>query len=137
MPPSEGKEPGVSKMAESLVANGLLSQLGIESAQSIQPPPYHPVRDPLTGVRNIQSLRQYTFRLAEVVQDKIAMDQFLLVLGGDCSILLGALLGERRTGSIGLILLTGMMIFRPHKPRPPAVPRAWIWPWPRGMGRAS
>ena len=70
-------------------------------------PPYDPAIDPLTGIRNAQAIAGYSQRLAEAVQPVVSSGSFPLVLGGDCSILLGPLLALRRQGRYGLCFIDG------------------------------
>jgi arginase len=60
-----------------------------------------------TRIRNGHSIREYSLKLADRVHQVLASGDFPLVIGGDCSILLGCLLGARRHGSLGLIHLDG------------------------------
>ena len=107
MPPSPGREPGAGLAPQALLAHGLLDGLSVHDVLSVQPPPYHPARDPETGIRNAPALRAYTEKLAAAVERASRDDAFTLVLGGDCSILLGSLLGLRRTGPVGLAFVDG------------------------------
>src|ERR671920_289509 len=45
--------------------------------------------------------------LANVVSNVIAKKKFPIVLGGDCSVLIGPLLGLRRVGRYGLFFIDG------------------------------
>jgi arginase len=47
----------------------------------------------------------YSHALARAVSREVRRDRFVLVLGGDCSILLGCLLGARSGGPLGLAYL--------------------------------
>ena len=64
--------------------------------------------------------------LAARVTATLATGAFPIVLGGDCSVVLGCLLGARRAGSrpIGLAYLMPMPILAPWRNRAPARPRA-------------
>lgn len=68
----------------------------------VLPPPYRDyVRTP-GRARNEQEVVIYSRALAERVADATAHGRFALVLGGDCSIVLGCLLGARRTAGHAL-----------------------------------
>jgi arginase len=71
------------------------------------PPPYSPEREPQTGIRNSEAIREYAFQLAERIQGVLAEGYFPVVLGGDCSILLGSALALRRRGRYGLFFVDG------------------------------
>jgi arginase len=107
MPPEDGLEPGVGKAPEVLISNGLLEIPGLSYSSTVAAPDYSPEIDPTTGVRNVESLRDYSFHLADEVESAIEDSSFVLVLGGDCAVLLGSLLGARRKGELGLVFIGG------------------------------
>jgi len=61
---------------------------------------------------NGHRVQAFNYALADLVEGISARDQFPLVIGGDCSILLGALAGVRRAGPVSLIHLDGHSDFR-------------------------
>jgi arginase len=71
------------------------------------PPAYDPRRDPVTGLRNPAALRDYAYRLADATGAVLDGGDIPIVLGGDCSILLGNLLALRRRGRYGLLFIDG------------------------------
>ncbi|MDT8305625.1 MAG: arginase family protein [Anaerolineae bacterium] len=112
MPPGAGQQPGVRRMAAALRRHGLVERLGAVDAGTVIPPPYDPARDPLTGIRNSAAIRFYTLQLADAIGGLLEEGQFPLVLGGDCSILLGAMLALRRRGNYGLVYFDGHRDFQ-------------------------
>ena len=75
-----------------------MKKLNAEYAGCFQPSiPYDPYRDPKTQVRNADAIRAFSSGLADVVSVEISRS-FPIILGGDCSIVIGALLGLRRVG---------------------------------------
>jgi arginase len=56
---------------------------------------------------NVEPLVEYSSRLADAVGEIVDAERFALVLGGDCSILLGTMLGLRRRGRFGLLYIDG------------------------------
>lgn len=111
--PQEGEpEPGVWTAPETLQSLGLADRLGAGPLRSVRAPPYRPEVDPATGVRNAQALRQYSKTLAEAVDEELNSGGFLLMLGGDCSVLLGPALALRRRGRYGLIFFDGHTDFK-------------------------
>ena len=56
---------------------------------------------------NPRGIADYSVALADVVERVIDMGEFPVVLGGDCSIMLGCLLALRRRGRYGLLFLDG------------------------------
>jgi arginase len=98
---------GVERLPEALEAAGLRSELGAEFAGRVEPPPYDPRRDPGTGILNPGSLADYSRRLADAVTRELRRGAFPLVLGGDCSNLIGCALALRGMGRHGLLFLDG------------------------------
>jgi arginase len=102
---------GVETLPDALLGAGLAERLGgrgaARQAGRVEPPAYDPRRDPETLLLNPQSLVRYSIALADAVGSALDRNEFPLVLGGDCSILLGNLLALRRRGRYGLLFLDG------------------------------
>jgi arginase len=98
---------GVDRLPEALIGAGLTRALSARHGGVIEPPSYDPRRDPATGIRNAEALRQYTFQLADATGSVLDAGHTPVVLGGDCSILLGNLLALSRRGRYGLLFLDG------------------------------
>jgi arginase len=106
-PPSPGAEPGVRHLATTLRELDLIGRLGATDAGRIEVPAYSPDPDPTTGFRNGPAIRTVTIALAAEIGALLDRGSFPLVLGGDCSILLGAMLALRRRGRYGLAFIDG------------------------------
>lgn len=106
-PPAPEVEPGVKYMACVLREHGVAERLGADYAGVVVPPAYAEAIDPATGMRNARQLRQYSVELADRIEALLAEEQFPIVLGGDCSILLGSALALRRRGRYGLLFIDG------------------------------
>ena len=98
---------GVEGMAGALLEAGLAERLGGRRAGLVEPPAYDGRRDPESGLLNPESLRDYSIALADAVEPLLASGAFPVVLGGDCSILLGCTLATRRRGRAGLLFVDG------------------------------
>ncbi|MFI5555817.1 arginase family protein [Streptomyces sp. NPDC051738] len=98
---------GVQDLPTALLDAGLAADLGAVRAGRVEPPAYDPTRDPDTGVLNPHGIAGYSVRLADAVGGVLDEGRFPVVLGGDCSILLGNLLALRRRGRHGLLFLDG------------------------------
>ncbi|MEU4268628.1 arginase family protein [Streptomyces sp. NPDC026092] len=80
---------------------------GLPRAGRVEAPPYDPVPDVATGVLNPGGIARYSGLLADAVGEVLDSGRLPVVLGGDCSILLGNLLALRRRGRYGLLFLDG------------------------------
>jgi arginase len=98
---------GVEHLPQALLAAGLGDAIGARHAGRVDPPPYDPVRDERTGLLNPDGLAQFATALAAATTTLLDGDEVPVVLGGDCSILLGPLLALRRRGRFGLAFLDG------------------------------
>ena len=101
------KPTGVQHLPDSLKSANLLGQLCAEYVGRIEAPPYDPMRDKVTYLLNPQGIHDYSLLLAEAVTSVLEENKFPLVLGGDCSILIGNLLALRRLGKYGLFFIDG------------------------------
>ncbi|MGH7589415.1 MAG: arginase family protein [Gemmatimonadota bacterium] len=86
---------------------GLLERLAAEDQGDVRPPPYRDFDLSPGRARNEPEVAEYSRALAESVAAQVEAHRFPLVLGGDCSILLGSLLGLRDRGPIGLAYVDG------------------------------
>jgi arginase len=98
---------GVQRLAETLLENGLGKRLGVKQQLRVGPPLFTGARDPETTVLHAGELVTYAARLAHTVGEVIDRGAFPLILGGDCSILLGPALALRRRGRFGLLHIDG------------------------------
>ncbi|WP_395294991.1 arginase family protein [Kitasatospora hibisci] len=111
-PPTPGREPGTWQTPQALLSAGLEARLRPARVTQLDRPPYEFDAQPATLIRNGVTIREHTLRLGEAVRAALAASRFAVVLGGDCSILLGCLLGARRDGCCGLVHLDGHSDFR-------------------------
>jgi arginase len=99
---------GVDGLPDALRAAGLLEGLpDARYAGRLPAPAYNPLRATSTAVLNLDGIRAFSFRLAERIAFTLDLGRFPVVLGGDCSILLGASLALRRRGRFGLFFIDG------------------------------
>lgn len=117
-PPTPTSVPGCAKAPGALRDHGLLARLRARDAGHLTPPRYDPgVWRPGDGVCHARSIEGYSKALAERIGAIIDDGEFPLVLGGDCSILIGSALamhrlGEAVGGRIGLVFVDGHSDFR-------------------------
>lgn len=99
---------GVEILPKALRAAGLLERLDAEYCGIVAPSlPYNYNRDEETKLLNAEAIKEYSLKLAEAVKRQLYKNKFPIVIGGDCSILIGNLLALRRLGRYGLFFIDG------------------------------
>jgi arginase len=113
-PPAPGTVPGCYKAPGALRDTGLVPRLGARDAGHVIAPRYDlDGWQPGDGVFNAAGIASYSSKLADRLGPLIDAREFALVLGGDCSIVLGAGLAlRRRQGRYGLVYMDGHSDFR-------------------------
>lgn len=98
---------GVEDLAGRLLELGVAEQIGARRAGRLAVPEGDPSPDPGTLTLNAQTMADWSPRLADAVGAVIDFGEFPVVLGGDCTILLGSMLALRRRGRYGLLFIDG------------------------------
>ena len=98
---------GVEGLPNALLAAGLAGRLSARHAGRLAIPAFEQRIDPDTRMLNPDALRDYASELADAVGAVLDRSEFPIVLGGDCSILLGNLLALKRRGRYGLLFIDG------------------------------
>ena len=99
---------GVELLPKTLRAAGLLERLNAEYGGIVAPSSsYNHSRDEETKLLNAEEIKEYSLKLAEAVKRQLHKNKFPIVIGGDCSILIGNLLALRRLGRYGLFFIDG------------------------------
>lgn len=98
---------GVEELPERLLGLGLAEGIRARRAGRLPVPPKDPVRDPETLTLNAHALAQWSPLLADAVETVLDSGEFPIVLGGDCTIVLGSMLALRRRGRFGLLFIDG------------------------------
>ncbi|HTF21071.1 MAG TPA: arginase family protein [Chryseolinea sp.] len=102
------KPSGVEQLSERLLGNGLR-----EGLNATRPPIdvitlnelYTTVRDAGTNCINAIPVHAFSLKLGKIVLDVVEKKCFPLVLGGDCSILIGVMSALKRKSSHGLVFM--------------------------------
>lgn len=98
---------GVDQLPRSLLNAGFAERIGARRAVRMEVPEKTSQRDPQTLTLNAAELVQWSPNLADAVQALRASGEFPIVLGGDCTIVLGSMLVLRRQGRYGLLFVDG------------------------------
>ena len=85
----------VDRAPAALRTAAVVERLSARDLGDVTPPPYRDFERPPGRPRNELEVADYSRSLAEVVASGLAERRFVVVLGGDCSIVLGCLLGGR------------------------------------------
>ena len=102
-PYDDGTVRHVNRAPSVLRDRGLITRLRAVDLGDVAPPPYREFEPPPGRARNEPELLAYSRSLSDRVSRALTNGHFALVLGGDCSIVLGCLLAaRRRVGTVGL-----------------------------------
>lgn len=101
------KPTGVDKLPDQLLNAGLAERLQARRAGRVETPAYRFERDPETQTLNAQAIAEWSPKLADAMESVLDAGEFPVILGGDCSILLGSTLALKRRGRYGLLFIDG------------------------------
>jgi arginase len=107
-----GHEPGTWRAPQVLTEAGLAARLAPARSVDLARPHYSIDPQPGTVLRNGPAIRRFNEQVADAVDAALRDRLFPLVVGGDCSILIGALAGARRHSDLALVHLDGHSDFR-------------------------
>ena len=113
--PENGQQPGTWRAPQVLMDAGLRDALDAVAAYRLERPLYQVDAQRGTRIRNGNTIRAFSLALAAKVKDILAVHGFPVVIGGDCSVLLGSLLGLRQAGGRGLVHVDGHSDFAQEK----------------------
>lgn len=98
---------GVEFLPDALKAAGLNEKLHADYAGRVSPLPYNSELDKVTLLLNPEAIKTFSIQIADMVSSVICSRRYPIVLGGDCSLLIGNLLALRRLGRYGLFFIDG------------------------------
>jgi arginase len=113
--PESGRQPGTWQAPRVLMEAGLREALLAHEVLRLPRPIYEFEAQPRTRIRNGRTIRAFSFALADKVKDILGAGRFPVVIGGDCSVLLGSLYGLRLAGGRGLVHVDGHSDFIQEK----------------------
>lgn len=100
-------EPGVKRLPSWLRKHQFHDRINPEQIFSLSPPEYSMDMDEESGVRNAEKIIKYAKEQAGLLSKHITPDSFQIILGGDCSILIGNAIALKQKGEYGLFFLDG------------------------------
>src|SRR3990170_8687031 len=98
---------GVEGLPDRLLELGLAHRIHARRAGRLAVPPKDPRPDPATLTLNANAIAAWSPKLANAVEEVLDAGEFPVVLGGDCTIMLGPMLALRRRGRYGLLFIDG------------------------------
>jgi len=104
---SPGVEPGVKFFPSAMDREGFAQMANIKEKISVVPPSYSKQIDKESKVRNADKIIDYSKQLSKVIDERIQNKELPVIMGGDCSILIGAALSLKRNGNYGLFFMDG------------------------------
>jgi arginase len=104
-PYDSGEARHLDQAPDTLRQLGLIKRLRADDFGDVHPPAYRDYVRPAGRARNEAEVLKYSRMLADRVEAAGDDDHFVVVLGGDCSIVLGSLLGavRRVESDVGLV----------------------------------
>lgn len=106
--PESGVTPGVNRLPTWFRQHGLHQRLSESTpVVTVAAPPHTNELDLETGVRQADDVAEYSQKLAQEVKEAVDQQKFALVLGGDCSVLIGCCLGLPGNQAYGLFFVDG------------------------------
>lgn len=100
-------EPGVKKLPGWLQQFGFHERVKPDKIFRLEPPAYTVLVDKASQVRNADTIVAYAKEQAAILYNNFNDDSFQLILGGDCSILIGSAIALRQKGKYGIFYLDG------------------------------
>src|SRR5688572_906235 len=98
---------GVAGLPDRLLELGLAERILARRAGRLAVPPKDQMPDPETRTLNAKAIAAWSPKLADAVNEVLDAGEFPVVLGGDCTIVLGSMLALRRRGRYGLFFIDG------------------------------
>ncbi|WP_188410788.1 arginase family protein [Agaricicola taiwanensis] len=125
---------GVEDLPARLLALGLAERLDARHAGRMAVPAKDPAPDPDTGVLNARTIAAWSPELAAAIEAVLDAGGWPVVLGGDCTILMGSMLAFRRRGRHGLLFIDGNADFFQPEAEPNGEGASMDLAWVTGHG---
>lgn len=98
---------GVQLLGQTLLTHGLHVRLGAKRIIDVLPATYIREKDQTTGYLNGPAIQEQSLRLRDQVAEVWLDEQIPVLLGGDCSIVIGATLALRKHAGSALLYIDG------------------------------
>ncbi|ATL75915.1 arginase [Chryseobacterium piperi] len=111
-------EPGVKKLPEWLRKFGFHEKINPKNIFRLEAPEYAMDFDTDTSVKNPNQIIEYAEKQSELILENFDKNIFNIMLGGDCSILIGNAIALKQLGNFGLFYLDGHTDYIPPQLSP-------------------
>lgn len=128
---------GVERLPDQLLELDLAQRIRARRAGRLAVPPKDPTPDPATGILNAEAIAAWSPQLADAVEAVLDAEEFPVVLGGDCTIVLGSMLALRRRGRYGLLFIDGNADFFQPEAEPNGEGASMDLAWVTGNGPST
>jgi len=106
-------EPGVRKLPDWLRKFDFHNRIDPKNVFRLDAPEYSLDFDEVSKVRNANQIIEYAQKQADCILQNYEKNAFNIILGGDCSILIGNAVALKKLGNFGLFYLDGHTDFIP------------------------
>ncbi|SDR06651.1 arginase [Chryseobacterium soldanellicola] len=100
-------EPGVKKLPDWFRKFDFHKKINPKNIFRLEAPEYAMDFDAETGVKNADKIIEYAKKQSEIILKNFNQNIFNIILGGDCSILIGNAVALKKLGNYGLFYLDG------------------------------
>lgn len=104
---NHANEPGVKFLPDWLNQWGFHHKICPINVFRVNPPEYSLELDKASGVRNADKIVEYAKKQCDLLKNEFNDSSFQIILGGDCSILIGNCLALKSLGEFGLFFIDG------------------------------
>lgn len=111
-------EPGVKKLPDWLRAFDFHKRIAPKNIFRLESPPYAMDFDEETQVKNPHQIIEYAKKQSEIILKNFDKNIFNIIIGGDCSILIGNAIALKKLGNFGLFYLDGHTDYIPPQLSP-------------------
>ncbi|ASK29548.1 arginase [Chryseobacterium sp. T16E-39] len=111
-------EPGVKKLPDWLKKFNFHTQLNPSNIFRLEGPEYAMDFDEETQVKNPDQIIEYAKKQSDLILKNYNKEIFNIMIGGDCSILIGTAVALKKLGNFGLFYLDGHTDFIPPRLSP-------------------
>ena len=100
-------EPQVRILPDWLKTNGFHNELNVTDTIHLNSFEYSEILDEESKVKNADKIVDYAILQSKIIFENVTENNFQIILGGDCSVLIGTAIALKQKGTFGLFFLDG------------------------------